>query len=98
MLADGDSDALGIAVFLGMATFGLVMLIGNLAFISPWLVRRFSTAPRTGRAGQGRGGGRRLPVAKLAQALRGDRRGQAYITPQPALCLAFSRFQMIRRR
>lgn len=31
---------LGIAVFLGMITFGCVMLIGNLAFVSPWLVRR----------------------------------------------------------
>ncbi|MDZ4820931.1 MAG: HTTM domain-containing protein [Planctomycetota bacterium] len=30
---------LGIALFLGMITFGLVMLIGNLAFVSPWLVR-----------------------------------------------------------
>ena len=31
---------LGIAMFLGMKTFGLVMLIGNLAFVKPWLVRR----------------------------------------------------------
>lgn len=31
---------MGIAIFLGMITFGLVMLIGNLAFVSPWLVRR----------------------------------------------------------
>ena len=31
---------MGIAVCLGMMTFGLVMLIGNLAFVSPWLVRR----------------------------------------------------------
>jgi hypothetical protein len=30
---------LGIALFLGMPTFGLVMLIGNAAFVSPWLVR-----------------------------------------------------------
>ncbi len=30
---------LGIAMFLGMITFGLVMLIGNAAFISPALVR-----------------------------------------------------------
>lgn len=30
---------LGIACFLGMITFGLVMLIGNLAFVSPWVVR-----------------------------------------------------------
>lgn len=31
---------LGIAVFLGMITFGLIMLVGNLAFVSPRLVRR----------------------------------------------------------
>jgi hypothetical protein len=31
---------LGIAFGLGMITFGLVMLIGNAAFISPWVVRR----------------------------------------------------------
>jgi hypothetical protein len=31
----------GIALFLGMPTFGLVMLIGNLAFVSPKTVRKF---------------------------------------------------------
>lgn len=41
---------LGIAVCLGMMTFGLVMLIGNLAFVSPWLVRRILE-------GEGRAGG-----------------------------------------
>jgi hypothetical protein len=30
---------LGIAVCLGMVTFGLIMLVGNLAFVSPALVR-----------------------------------------------------------
>jgi hypothetical protein len=30
---------LGIAVFLGMMTFGLAMIIANLAFVSPWIVR-----------------------------------------------------------
>jgi len=30
---------MGIALFMGMITFGLVMLIGNLAFVSPRLVR-----------------------------------------------------------
>jgi hypothetical protein len=30
----------GIIVALGMPTFGLVMLIGNLAFVSPWLVQK----------------------------------------------------------
>lgn len=43
---------MGIAVCLGMVTFGLVMLIGNLAFIPPWLVRRVLEGQ--GRAGQAR--------------------------------------------
>jgi hypothetical protein len=30
----------GIVLFLGMPTFGLVMLIGNLAFVSPKTVRK----------------------------------------------------------
>ncbi len=30
----------GIALTLGMPTFGLVMLIGNLAFVSPNIVRK----------------------------------------------------------
>jgi hypothetical protein len=30
---------LGIALFLGMMTFGLAMMIANLAFVSPWVVR-----------------------------------------------------------
>lgn len=30
---------LGIAFFLGMITFGTAMLFGNLAFVSPWIVR-----------------------------------------------------------
>jgi hypothetical protein len=31
----------GIILFLGMPTFGLAMLIGNLAFVSPKTVRKF---------------------------------------------------------
>lgn len=30
---------LGIAIAMGMITFGLVMLIANMAFISPWIIR-----------------------------------------------------------
>lgn len=48
---------LGIALFLGMATFGLVMLIANLAFVSPWLVRQIFDRRRDP-AEQGRAGGR----------------------------------------
>ncbi len=45
---------LGIALFLGMMTFGLAMLIANLAFVSPWVVR--AVLNRTPAAEQGRGG------------------------------------------
>lgn len=31
---------LGIAICMGMITFGLAMLIANLAFVSPWIIRR----------------------------------------------------------
>ena len=43
---------LGIAIALGMKTFGLVMLIGNAAFLSPALVRRSSRSAERGRAGR----------------------------------------------
>jgi len=39
---------MGIAVCLGMMTFGLVMLIGNLAFVSPSLVRAVFTRRHAG--------------------------------------------------
>ncbi len=38
---------LGIAICLGMVTFGLVMLVGNLAFVSPALVRSLLTRQAT---------------------------------------------------
>ncbi len=41
---------LGIACFLGMITFGLVMLIGNLAFISPAMVRAILSRGEPSRA------------------------------------------------
>jgi hypothetical protein len=49
---------LGIVIAYGMPTFGLVMLIGNLAFVSPETVRRF-VDPVAGRVGLllGSGGG-----------------------------------------
>jgi hypothetical protein len=40
MLAIAVGVHLGIGAFLGMWTFGIAMLIGNVAFISPWVVRR----------------------------------------------------------
>lgn len=65
MLAVAIPIHLGIAAFLGMQTFGLVMLIGNLAFVSPWLVRRI--LDRQEPAGQGRAGGR-LAAASIGAA------------------------------
>jgi hypothetical protein len=47
---------LGIALFLGMMTFGLAMIIANLAFVSPWLVRAV--------LGRAPGQGREEPIAK----------------------------------
>jgi hypothetical protein len=43
----------GIALFLGMITFGLAMMIGNLAFVSPAIVQScLHRGPRQGRAGE----------------------------------------------
>lgn len=55
---------LGIAVALGMPTFGLVMLIGNLAFVSPETVRRWvdPAANRVALMLGGRGQGRAAPA------------------------------------
>jgi hypothetical protein len=39
MLALAVPVHLGIALFMGMITFGLVMLVGCLSFVPPWLVR-----------------------------------------------------------
>ena len=46
---------MGIAVCMGMITFGVIMLVGNFAFVSPWVIReveaslkrRFSRDPAT---------------------------------------------------
>ena len=55
MIAMAIPIHLGIALFLGMPTFGLVMLIANVAFVSPWVVRRI--LDRSQPAEQGRAGG-----------------------------------------
>jgi hypothetical protein len=60
---------MGIAICLGMVTFGLVMLIGNMAFVSPGLIR--ACLPRGLRDQQGRGGEPPLvPTAKSARVTR----------------------------
>jgi hypothetical protein len=57
VLAIGIGMHLGIGAFLGMWTFGLAMIIANLAFVSPWVVRRLidrkSTIDSGDNAGQG---------------------------------------------
>jgi len=45
ILAIAAAVHLGIGAFLGMWTFGLAMLIGNAAFISPWVIRRVLDRP-----------------------------------------------------
>jgi hypothetical protein len=59
----------GIVVAYGMPTFGLVMMIGNLAFISPQTVRAW-VDPVAGRIGRmlGSGGGARRPAQGRAAA------------------------------
>ena len=47
----------GIALCLGMPTFGLAMIIANLAFVPPEFVQRVLNAVQT-RFGRGRAGGR----------------------------------------
>lgn len=58
---------LGIAVCMGMITFGLAMLVGNMAFVDSQWVRAVLRCPaeqRTARAGQGRGGVRSRDLAR----------------------------------
>ena len=58
---------MGIAICLGMITFGLAMLIGNLAFVpSPWV--RGVVAQSRRRAGQGTRGGRAVELPTRADA------------------------------
>lgn len=73
---------LGIAFCMGMITFGLVMLIGCTAFVSPWVVRRLlERRSAEGRAGEGREPQLALPergngqdrVARRPKAVNGGR-------------------------
>lgn len=52
MLALAVPLHMGIAVCLGMMTFGLIMLVGNMAFVPPWVIRAMVPG---GKSGQGRG-------------------------------------------
>lgn len=67
---------LGIAAFMGMITFGLVMLIGCLSFVPPWLVRR--CLDRHPPSGAGEGSGARAeqnPPRRSRARLASGRRG-----------------------
>jgi len=61
MLALAVPLHLGIAVCLGMMTFGLIMLVGNMAFVSPLFIRAILSRGTE----QGRGGTRN-PVERIA--------------------------------
>ncbi len=66
---------MGIAVCLGMITFGLIMLVGNMAFVSPALVRGFvGWLP----LGQGRG------VAPQAATANRGKRPKLLVRPRSA--------------
>ncbi|HWB09717.1 MAG TPA: HTTM domain-containing protein [Pirellulales bacterium] len=54
MLALAVPVHLGIALCMGMITFGLIMLVGCLSFVPPWLVRQCIERRQKG-AGEGRG-------------------------------------------
>ena len=78
---------LGIGMFLGMWTFGLAMIIANLSFVSPWVVRRIVDRQQTSNGiGQGRGAandpqalGKATPGNRLSTARKAA--GQASLTP-----------------
>jgi hypothetical protein len=59
---------MGIAICLGMVTFGLIMLVGNLAFVPPSLVRALFC---------GRGQGRGAQAAALGAANSRSMRSRA---------------------
>ena len=69
---------MGIAICLGMVTFGLVMLIGNLAFVSPALVRVVVAWLPIGRGGVGESSpisatGTSMKSSRPADRVRGKR-------------------------
>ena len=65
---------LGIAVCMGMITFGLVMLIGNMAFIAPEITRAFMSQCFRIVTGQGRAGEPRQDKPRVNQDLRRSKR------------------------
>jgi len=58
---------MGIAICLGMMTFGLIMLVGNLAFVPPEFIR--ALWPWSA-GGQGRAGGAAMAMSQIGKAAR----------------------------
>jgi hypothetical protein len=70
---------MGIAICLGMITFGLAMLIGNLAFVPSWLVRG-AIDRMLAIFGRGRGG---EPAAQAGEKLKKPSRSQVRSSGSP---------------
>lgn len=66
MLALAVPVHLGIAVCMGMITFGLIMLVGCLSFVPPWLVRRCLERKQVATRAQSEGPHRRVHKTTLA--------------------------------
>jgi hypothetical protein len=64
---------LGIAICMGMITFGLIMLVGNMAFVEPSETRALLARGWLMRAGQG---GPRRPVGQEAPVRNGVAEGE----------------------
>jgi membrane protein implicated in regulation of membrane protease activity len=75
VIAIGIGMHLGIGIFLGMWTFGLSMIIANIAFVSPWVVRRlFDRRSLKENTEQGRGA--QSTVSQRAKDSTGSRKAK----------------------
>lgn len=74
MLALAVPVHLGIAVCMGMITFGLIMLVGCLSFVPPWLVRRCLEGEQSGARDGQAASGERLAARPARAAVRSGRR------------------------
>ena len=66
MLALAVPVHLGIALCMGMITFGLIMLVGCLSFVPPWLVRRCLERKQVASQAQSKGPHRRVQKAAVS--------------------------------
>lgn len=74
MLALAAPVHLGIAICMGMITFGLIMLVGCLSFVPPWLVRRCLERGRPSEAREARPPrGEQLAPRQARAAMRSGR-------------------------